>query len=56
MICAAYIEPEPIEWLWKDRFGLGKISMIAGQGSLGKSQVTIDMAARITTGREWPNG
>jgi hypothetical protein len=55
LICAADVEAEPIEWLWPDRFALGKIGMIAGEGAGGKSQITIDMAARITTGREWPN-
>ncbi len=48
------IEPEPIEWLWDGRLALGKVSLIAGNPGLGKSQLVADMVARITTGRPWP--
>jgi hypothetical protein len=48
------IEPEEIEWLWPGFIALGKISMIMGDPSLGKSLVTLDMAARVTRGLSWP--
>ena len=48
------IEPIPIEWLWPGRFALGKVSLIAGDPGGGKSQLTLDMAARITRGTLWP--
>ena len=47
---------EPIEWLWEGKFGLGKLSVLAGDPGLGKSFVTLDMAARVTTGSPWPDG
>jgi AAA domain-containing protein len=54
--CAADVKPEPIEWLWRGRVALGKFTLIAGEAGLGKSQVSIAMAAAVTTGGEWPCG
>jgi putative DNA primase/helicase len=52
--CAADIKPEPIEWLWPQRIALGKLTLIAGQPGLGKSQITARIAATTTTGGYWP--
>jgi len=54
--CAADIQPERIEFLWPSRFAIGKQSLIAGEAGLGKSQITISMAAAVTTGGQWPCG
>jgi AAA domain len=54
--CAADVKPEPVEWLWPGRVALGKLTLIAGEAGLGKSQLSIAMAAAITTGGEWPCG
>src|SRR5262245_22374856 len=51
---AADVKPEPIEWLWLGRVALGKLTLIAGEAGLGKSQLAIAMAASVTTGGEWP--
>ena len=45
---------EPINWLWPGRIAKGKISLIAGHPGLGKSQVTISIAATVSTGGLWP--
>lgn len=37
-------------------FAVGKMALIAGNPSLGKSQLTCKMVASVTTGSEWPNG
>lgn len=50
------IQPEPIRWLWPGRFPLGKLVLIAGDAGLGKSQITVDIAARISNGRRFPDG
>lgn len=50
----ADIQAKPIRWLWPGRFARGKVSMLAGNPGLGKSQVTASMAAVVTTGRHWP--
>jgi len=52
--CAADVKPEPVEWLWPGRVALGKLTLIAGEAGLGKSQVSIAMAGAVTTGGEWP--
>jgi putative DNA primase/helicase len=52
--CAADVSPEPVEWLWPCRVALGKLTLIAGEAGLGKSQVSLAMAAAVTTGGEWP--
>jgi hypothetical protein len=54
--CAADVKPEPVEWLWLGRIALGKLTLIAGEAGLGKSQVSIAMAAAVTIGGEWPCG
>lgn len=48
------IEAQPIRWLWPGRIARGKVSMIAGHPGLGKSQITISMAAIVTRGGLWP--
>lgn len=48
------IEAQPIRWLWTGRIARGKVSMIAGNPGLGKSQVTASMTAIVSTGGTWP--
>jgi len=54
--CAADVTPEPVEWLWPQRVALGKLTLIGGEPGLGKSQVSIAMAAAVTNGGEFPCG
>jgi hypothetical protein len=53
---AADIKPEPISWFWPQRIARGKLTLIAGQPGLGKSQVLAAIAAATTTGGDWPCG
>lgn len=50
------VQPEAVTWLWPQRFALGKLSLISGNPGLGKSFVTLDIAARVSTGSVWPDG
>jgi putative DNA primase/helicase len=52
---ASDIEIAPVEWLWPGRIALGKLSLIAGEPGLGKSQLTAALAAAVTTGAQWPS-
>lgn len=54
--CAADIEPEHVDWLWPGRLARGKHTCIAGEPGTGKSQLSLDIVATITRGREWPCG
>ena len=47
---------ESIDWLWHSRFARGKYTLLAGDPGQGKSRITFDTAARITTGSPWPDG
>ena len=54
--CMADIEPEPVDWIWLGRLARGKITLIAGDPGMGKSQIGLDLAARISTGDRFPDG
>lgn len=56
IILASSIEPKEVRWLWPGRIPLGKLTTFAGNGGLGKTFVSMDIAARVTTGAEWPDG
>ncbi|MCC7086567.1 MAG: AAA family ATPase [Pirellulales bacterium] len=49
------VEPEEVSWLWPGRIALGKVTMIAGDPGLGKSFLSLDIAARVSTGASWPD-
>ncbi len=48
------VKPTPVKWLWNQRLALGKLTLIAGDPGLGKSLLTLDLAARVSTGRVMP--
>jgi len=48
------VKSKPIKWLWPHYIALGKLIMIAGNPGLGKSQLTANIAAIVTTGGKWP--
>ena len=49
------IEPQPVEWLWKPRIALGEITVVDGDPGTNKSSFTMDMAARVSTGKSMPD-
>lgn len=50
------IKSKPIGWIWPDKIPKGKISIIAGDPGVGKSQLTINLAATESSGRPWLDG
>ncbi len=52
----ADVEPQPVRWLWPGRIPLGKLTLLVGDPGLGKSILTLDLAARVSTGSDWPDG
>ncbi len=50
------IEPVDVEWLWPARIPASRISLLVGLPGKGKSLVTLDAAARVSTGTPWPDG
>ncbi|MEM1331474.1 MAG: AAA family ATPase, partial [Planctomycetota bacterium] len=49
------VRPEEVSWLWPQRIALGKLTMLAGDPGLGKSFVSLDLAARVSAGLPWPD-
>ena len=52
----ADVRPEPVRWLWPGRIPLGKLTVLDGNPGLGKSPISLDIAARVSTGRPMPDG
>lgn len=48
------VTPRPVQWLWPGWIALGKLAIIDGDPGLGKSLATLDIAARVSTGRAMP--
>jgi hypothetical protein len=46
----------PLSWLWPWQLGLGKLAILDGDPGLGKSLVALDLCARLSTGRPFPDG
>jgi len=56
LVRAGTMQPESINWAWKNRFAFGKIALIAGDPGLGKSTVLFDVVARHSVGEVFPCG
>jgi hypothetical protein len=52
----ATVQPESVHWLWPSWLPRKKAVSLAGDPGLGKSMLTIDLAARVTNGLPWPTG
>ena len=52
----AEVASQPVEWLWRGRIPRAKVSLLTGDPGLGKTSLTIDIAARVTTGTAFPDG
>jgi RecA-family ATPase len=50
------VRPERVTWLWPARLPAGKLVVLDGDPAVGKSTLAVDLAARITLGRPWPDG
>jgi putative DNA primase/helicase len=47
---------EPEKWLWPGRVPEGHLTLLGGETGAGKSLITADIIARVTTGAPWPDG
>lgn len=50
------VAPERVGWLWHSRIPRGKLTLVDGDPGTGKSSATTDLAARVSTGKAWPDG
>ena len=50
------VEPEEVSWLWPSWLALGKLALVDGDPGLGKSAMTLDLAAWVSAGKTFPDG
>ena len=56
LVCVADVPAEPVRWLWPGRIPLGKLTVLDGDPGMGKSTVTLTIAAKVSTGSPFPDG
>lgn len=50
------VKAKPIDWIWPGRLARGKLTLICGDPGKGKSFLSLDIAARLSTGTAFPDG
>ena len=50
------VEPTTVRWLWPGRIPRGRMTLLVGRPGGGKSFAITDLAARVSMGRDWPDG
>jgi putative DNA primase/helicase len=50
------VTPEPVDWIWPGRLARRRYTLLSGEPGLGKSFVSLDVAARISRGLAFPDG
>ena len=50
-----FLIQQPQDWLWPNRIPLGKLTLIAGYPSSGKTSIALDLAARVSRGAAAPD-
>ncbi len=55
-VSMADVPLQRVSWLWPGRIPRGKLTILDGDPGLGKSCLTLDLAARISTGSTMPDG
>lgn len=56
LILLSDVRPERVTWLWPGRIPFGKLTILDGDGGLGKSTMLLDLAARLSRGAAFPDG
>lgn len=56
LVRASEIPCTPINWLWPQRIVGDGLTIITGPVGVSKSLISVDVAARVSTGHKWPDG
>ncbi len=55
VVTLADVTPEHVRWLWPAHLPRGKLVILDGDPSTGKSTLTLDLAGRLSAGTKWPD-
>lgn len=55
VVTMSTVKRERVNWLWKAWIARGMLNLVDGDPGVGKSTASLDLAARVTRGREMPN-
>jgi hypothetical protein len=53
-VCMAEVSGQAVEWLWPGYLPRGMLVLLDGDPGLGKSFLTLDLAARLSSGKPFP--
>jgi RecA-family ATPase len=53
-VCLGEVRNQPVEWLWPGYLPRGTLVLLDGDPGLGKSFLTLDLAARLSAGKAMP--
>lgn len=56
IVIADRVAVESVSWLWPDIIPAGKLVILDGDPDVGKSLIALDLCARLSTGRPFPDG
>jgi hypothetical protein len=56
LVCLADVQEQLTRWLWAPYIPLGKLTILEGDPDSGKSYMSLEIAAHVTTGRSLPFG
>lgn len=56
VVPASQLTPRSVQWLWPGRLALGKLAILDGDPGVGKSFLALDLCARLSAGRPFPDG
>ena len=54
--CMGDVEAMDISWVWINKIPHGRLTVLAGDGGVGKSFLTLAIASTVSTGARWPDG
>jgi RecA-family ATPase len=56
LVLVADVDREQVTWLWPGRIPRGKLVVLDGDPGVGKSTLTLTIAAKVSTGSPFPDG
>jgi len=54
--CMSDVPATDVGWLWPNKIPRSRLTLLVGDGGLGKSFVTLAIASTVSTGAHWPDG